>query len=105
MIINYSNTNGPTQGFFTPDGAVNGGASNASFFKTIDKVLKMFSDEGGLINAMYNFVHFFLDWFQDSLKILNIRKMYFLLTLSVVMMGFLYIMHKLFPLPFGMPSI
>jgi hypothetical protein len=105
MIINYSNTNGPTQGLFTPDGSVNGGASNASFFKTIDKVLKMFSDEGGLINVMYNFVHFFLDWFQDSLKILNIRKMYFLLTLSVVMMGFLYIMHKLFPLPFGMPSI
>jgi DNA phosphorothioation-dependent restriction protein DptG len=52
-----------------------------------------------------NFVHFFLDWFQDSLKILNIRKMYFLLTLSVVMMGFLYIMHKLFPLPFSIPGI
>jgi hypothetical protein len=105
LIINYSNTNAPKQGLFNPDGSVNGGASNASFFNIMDKVLSMFSKDGGLLNAIYNFVQFFLDWFQESLKIFNIRKMYFLLSLSLVMMGFLYIMHKIFPLPFAIPGV
>jgi hypothetical protein len=103
LIINYSNKNAPN-GHFNEDGSINQSASTASFFNIIDKVLGAISNDGGLINAFYNIVYFFVGFFQESLKIMNIRKLFFLLSLIIVIMVFLYIINKLFPLPFPIPG-
>jgi hypothetical protein len=96
LIVNYSNTNAPTQTLFNPDGSINQGASNASFFNATDTVLKAFDKEGGIINGIFNFVNYFVSYFQESLQIINIRKLYFLLTLSLTMMCLLFIITRLF---------
>jgi len=96
LIVNYSNTNAPTQTLFSLDGSINQGASNASFFNAMDTVLKAFDKEGGIINGIFNFVNYFVSYFQESLQIINIRKLYFLLTLSLTMMCLLFIITRLF---------
>jgi hypothetical protein len=57
-----------------------------------------------LIKTIFSIVTFFTDYFRESLKIKNIRKMFFLFSLSITMMSFLFIMNTFFPFPVGIPT-
>jgi len=101
-VISSSNLNAPTQGLFTSGGDVNKGSDSFGLLTISDTVLKMIDEI--LIKAIFSIVNFFTEFFKESLKIINIRKMFFLLSLSLTMMAFLYILNIIFPLPFKIPS-
>ena len=94
--INLLNNKAPTEGLFNLDGSINSGIPSKDPLKVANFVLDLLNE---LIGIFYKFVHYFTDYYVQALDIMNIRKLYFLVTLSIIMMAFLYILDKLSLLP------
>jgi hypothetical protein len=100
-FISISNKNTP-QGLFTSGGEVNTGSDTTTILSRINDALKLIDEI--LIKTLFSIVTFFTDYFRESLKIKNIRKMFFLFSLSLTMMAFLFILNTIFPFPIGIPT-
>ena len=94
--INLLNNKAPTEGLFNLDGSINSGIPSKDPLKVANFILDTLNE---LIGIFYKFVHYFTDYYVQALDIMNIRKLYFLVTLSIIMMAFLYILDKLSLLP------
>jgi hypothetical protein len=94
--INLLNNKAPTEGLFNLDGSINFNIPSKDPLIVANFILDSLN---GIIGILYQFVHYFTDFYVQALDIMNIRKLYFLVTLSICMMTFLYIMDKLGLLP------
>lgn len=93
---NLMNNKAPTEGLFNLDGSINGNTPASTILKIPNIILNGLDTLNG---AFYKFVHFFTDYYVEALQIMNIRKLYFLVTLSITMMACLYVLDKLNFLP------
>jgi hypothetical protein len=100
-VISSTNKAASNQGLFN-SGEVNKAADTLGLLTIADNVLKMIDET--LIKALFSVVNFFTSFFRESLQLKNIRKMFFILTLSIVMMGLLFVLNLVFKFPLAFPS-